>query len=234
MKRVIFKVSTLVGLVLGTSTLGGCATSAARPPETLSAVRAICPSTVVTDAGGLRAVAGCRAIAGNLTIEKSDLESLAGLEQLEAINGTLLIAGNRELSDLRGSLNLRSVGELVIRDNPALEDLRGLEGLRELDGLTLSRNGLYRTTGLEGLVRVRDVRVTDNPRLISLSGLDQLRYADSLEISGNPRIAAQLGRLGGLERVTGRLVLRKNVGLSAREVAQIVERARRPVRIASR
>lgn len=102
----------------------------------------------VEDAGDLAALSGYVEVAGDLTIESTELTDLSGLECLEAVDGSLYIQTNSLLTDITALAALEAVGGLVcIRDNvtqiggvlgidanPALVSLAGLGSLTTLDG----------------------------------------------------------------------------------------------------
>jgi hypothetical protein len=66
--------------------------------------------------------------------------------------------------------------------------------------------------------------VAGNERLISLAGLKHVERAGSVEIRNNPVLAGYPGLLPELQQVDVQLVLRKNRGLSAREVGDVLDR----------
>jgi hypothetical protein len=205
-----------------------------------------CASAVVESQRDLELLAGCTRIRGDLRIERSSLESLAGLENLHTVTGTLEVAGNARLESLSGLENLRSVEALIVSDNPSLESLdalRGLErareiriqrspgletldgfeGIRELASLTLVKTGVFSVSGFSKLVSVDELSVTSNPRLISLAGFAGLEAATRVRVSGNGRLAAHRF-LPRLEVVSGSVVIDRNTCITPGEVNALLER----------
>jgi len=163
--------------------------------------------TIETD-DDLEALEYCNAINGNLTIwadasltslkklqhleeitgrlrigkyqEKTNtgLKSLAGLNKLTHIGGSLQIWFNPSLKSLEGLKNLKTVaGGVRIEDNDQLNSLVHLENLTTI-GAALGIIGnakLKSLTGLDGLKSVARIAVKYQHRLTSLAGLDALK-----------------------------------------------------------
>jgi hypothetical protein len=187
-------------------------------------------------------------VEGDLDI--SNESSLAAYENLEIVTGTLTIIGNTRLGNLDGLGRLRAVGHLVIKENlaltsldalselrharsvtiegnPRLENLHGLESLRKLDRLVVNDNGIFCTSGVNGLTEVGELVVSRNRRLLSLRGFSHLESAGSVTIVDNPRIAARTGFLADLRSVTGKLEIQRNAGLEPGEVRALERRINR-------
>jgi len=81
---------------------------------------------------------------------------LSGFEGLESVSKKLSIVENSSLEDLKGLLNVESIGSLGISCNDKLENLTGLEGL------TTITNDTYALS------------ISGNPLMSSLTGLDNL------------------------------------------------------------
>jgi hypothetical protein len=150
----------------------------------------------------IAAISSCTEITGDLTIEYSALSSLAGLENLTSVGGTLEIASNVSLTSLNGLEGLTSVGELDIRNNNSLTSLTGLENLGSVEvGLRINSNWVSLTSlnGLEGLTSVGGILyISSNRALTSLAGLENLDSVGGiLAISTNA-----LASLNGLENLT--------------------------------
>jgi len=163
-----------------------------------------CAGGRIGNAEQAKAFASCRTIAGDLTIERTDLSDLSALSELRSVSGAL-----------------------VVRDNAKLRSLDGLGRLEHAGSLTLHANGLYGTRGLEGLRRVETLVITKNPRLISLRGFRNLERVGTLVVSKNSRVCARMGLFPALNRVEKRLTLSANFGLSREEVASLSARAQR-------
>jgi hypothetical protein len=153
------------------------------------------------DLASLRCV---REVDARLSIGGGDLDTLAGLERLEAVY-ELQIGGNLRLESLAGLASLRVVGWLTIANNDRLRDLTGLEALEQ--------------------VACR-LRVTDNPVLESLDGLGGLTVLGGaygtrdgcgswgrIDLIENPALRT-LRALVGLREVSGSLSSCRNEGLT--------------------
>jgi hypothetical protein len=241
------RIRSLLGLTCALAA-SACSASTIRPSLSANTVSE-CPGGSIHGARDIYRYKDCSSVAGGLRIEGSELASLDALANLTRVSGALVISHNAQLTELAGLQNLRSVGSLEIRSNPELSSLAGLESLevsrrvsivenpslRHLNGLTrltrlsslvLSKNGLYRTSGLEGLREVGDLVIAQNRYLISLAGLKNLTRARSVSIRENRRICAQSGLLPQLTQVDGRLELNANSGLFAADLLRLTARAK--------
>jgi hypothetical protein len=88
----------------------------------------------------------------------------------------------------------------------------------------VTKNGIFCTSGLNGLERAGQVIVSENPRLLSLRGLENLRTARDVTIVKNPRLVAESGMLEKLNRISGDLTIRRNASLAIDRVNALVER----------
>ncbi|AKF83881.1 hypothetical protein MFUL124B02_38605 [Myxococcus fulvus 124B02] len=95
-----------------------------------------------------------------------NLDTLTGLTQLRALNGTLSIHGNPKLDSLMAFEPLESLTYLQVTENRALPSLAGLHNLRTLDTLSVRENPALTTLGLQQLRQVRGAfAVLNNDRL---------------------------------------------------------------------
>ncbi|HEV8547921.1 MAG TPA: hypothetical protein VGQ57_02815 [Polyangiaceae bacterium] len=220
-----FSTSALFGVLTLVGFSAACSSAQARPE---SAARA----AVECDGGDVRTEReadryyACERIVGDLRIEGTALRELNAFANVRSVSGALTIAHNASLETLGALARLRSVRKLTIAGNPELTDLRGLGGLERVERLELRRNGFYRTLGLEHLRSVGELVVKENPNLVSLSGLNHVAVAGSLQISDNPRLSARLGLLPALESLRGELVVSHNLGVSKADVEALSERAK--------
>lgn len=144
----------------------------------------------------LSALAGADRLGGLSIRDHAQLVSLAGLEQLERVDGTVEISGNPQLADLAGLSGLRVVDSLELADNPALVDLSGLAGLQAADWLQLGDMApLSSLAGLGGLTRIGSLVLEGSDSLTSLAGLDALTKVDRITVIR----CAGLVSLAGLE-----------------------------------
>ena len=119
--------------------------------------------------------AGCKQITGDLHIGPTAATSLAGLDGLTFVGGSLVVASNDNLASLSGLSSLARVdGSVDVMFNLALTNLTGLEGLGHVGGeLRIRANGaLTSLHGLNQLNTVHRIVVADNP---SFTELDEAR-----------------------------------------------------------
>ncbi len=172
--------------------------------EGLESVRSVELKNLVVP--NLDPLAGLTDLPGGLGIERlTQIESLAGLHNLQHVGGPLRILQAEKLSDLQalaglteildsvelalipaltsleGLHNLERVGNLRIDDCPLLADLDGLRGLQRVDeDISLERLSLTHLHGLEGLT---ELGVPDGEASgISLVNLPQLVSLDALAV----------------------------------------------------
>jgi len=124
----------------------------------------------------LEPLSGLLAVRGTLSIAKSSIERLDGLENLASVSG-LVVDGNAELVSIAGLNGIDSaLLALRIADNPALAEISGLNGIEAVDGfLAIHDNDALTTlTGLSKLASVGDLSVVTNDALADASGLQAL------------------------------------------------------------
>ncbi len=139
------------------------------------------------NADDLRALRGCSALTGTLSIRDTELTDLEGLECLQAVQ-RLTLDRNNALTSLAALENLRTIeGALFITSNPALRRLRGLDRLESIGRLSLQINAsLHSIAALRSLQSARGgLIITFNPSLQSLSGLENIANMRSLTVSRN-------------------------------------------------
>ncbi len=109
-------------------------------------------------------------IGQGLLIQETDLTSLAGLDNLKSVGGTLNIKGNYELTSLEHLSSLEEIGGLRISTYDTLFNLSGLSILNQING------DIYITgfmTSLEGInwpeTIKGDLVLTNNSYLKSLT-----------------------------------------------------------------
>ena len=140
---------------------------------------------------------------GQITIDQNDnLETLAGLENVTKIEGSLRIIQNPALREV-GLSSLAEVASIVdIAENQSLANLDGLGSLADVGGW---------------------FRIIDNQSLSSVGGLASLeRVADDLTIDRNP-VLTELGEFPSLETV-GSLFIWGNESLPDRVAVALVDR----------
>lgn len=226
-------------------TMSACSAGLAAPAAPVGAAVA-CRGGTLRSAADAEPYSTCDNVTGDLHIAQSTLTSLDALRRLRSVSGTLEIAGNAKLVDVRGlgqlvhvgaldvhgnqdldSLSglekLRSAASVRIADNAELENLEGLEGLDYVDDLRIENNGIHDTVGLGKLRAVGTLAIQGNSKLISLRGFKGLTRAKLVQIRNNPLVAAYYGLLPQLQRVE-QLVISHNSGLSKSEVRAMLAR----------
>jgi hypothetical protein len=179
---------------------------------------------------------GCWDLFAKLTVQGSEITSLAKLGQLKGVDeleiigtnltsldapkelkvwGAVTIAGNSKLRDL-DNLEIERASnltmELTIDDNEALASVGDLRLLTHIDGdLTITSNPALTGVELRALKRIDGaVRVTDNAKLATLD-LSKLATVGRVEVMNN----AVLGTLSGMAATTikGDYLVRGNKAL---------------------
>lgn len=156
-------------------------------------------------------LAGCRVIAGNLSISRfvGDLNALASLEE---VSGELMIGLESDgedvgepgaLQSLEGLESLRSVRDLTLWYLPVLEDLHALSSL-EVVSQDFSAYGLTAVTSLHGPDRIRTIGrsliVKHWDMLESIDGFGGLLEVARLEIGDAPRLR-EINGFGSVDRI---------------------------------
>ncbi|MFH1119406.1 MAG: T9SS type A sorting domain-containing protein [Bacteroidota bacterium] len=163
----------------------------------------------------------CNQLTGITIISGSDINNLAGLNQITSV-GTLDIGNGifgepPMLQNLEGLNNITSVGwHLVLQNLPQLMNLSGLEGIKNVgSGLGIYNNSLL--ADLSGLAIEQDsgyLNIFGNESLTSLRGLENLtEISEGMEIIANN----DLGSLSGLNNVhsiNGSVIISDNANLS--------------------
>ncbi|MBK7426327.1 MAG: leucine-rich repeat protein [Saprospiraceae bacterium] len=117
-------------------------------------------------------------IQGNVTIERTNLSDLKGLELLKNIGGDLSIYNNPKLKNLEGMNNLESVGKTIsIFDCTEINSLSGLESLNQI-GVDLLLQFVPALNDLSALANLSNVNgslwLQYCEALSSLEGLDNI------------------------------------------------------------
>jgi hypothetical protein len=149
------------------------------------------------------------------------ITSLDGLSTLQAVGGSLVVAGNISLEDISGLSNLKTIGQdLIVRYNMRLTDLSPLSQIEQVPGnlvvghivgstvYNFSYGGEIRQTSLHGLHHVEYVGgdlTIDDVDLPDLDDLDALTDVGGILRIGSTgpdlevmRAPPQLESLGGL------------------------------------
>ena len=84
----------------------------------------------------------CTLISGDLNVIDTDLDSLDGLKNIQEIVGSLIIKGNKNLSNLQGLVALESLGGLEISDNEKLESISILKNVAISGDVSIEASGV--------------------------------------------------------------------------------------------
>lgn|GEM_PF-556839 len=118
------------------------------------------------------------------TYSNPALQTLAGLDNLNRVNGLLVISQNESLTSFNSLNNLNYVGMLSIENNDALTNFNGLQNLTTVGQFSLfGHDNLSSLDGLESLQTGQNLRIEDNNSLNSLSGLDNIDYTTMTDLS---------------------------------------------------
>lgn len=159
----------------------------------------------------------CPEIYGNLHIASiAGLEDLRALEGLRRVHGTLSISDNPDLKSLHGLEDLERVGGLEMFTNLKLENLEGLESLNRLDGVsTIEGNvALESLDGLENLEHAYVLQVRYNPTLERLTTFDSLVSLGRLDIEHH-NMLTDLGTFPKVQRIDDQIYITNNPALAA-------------------
>ncbi|MCK9401631.1 MAG: T9SS type A sorting domain-containing protein [Bacteroidales bacterium] len=158
------------------------------------------------DISDLSGLSSLTSVDNNLAIGWEDSEnplltSLAGLEGLTFVR-TLYIVNNLNLNSLAGLNNLDTIQWfLSVVGNQSLINLNGLDNLKYIgsDIFIEENNSMINFAGLEGLTRISQAYVYDNPALVDFTGLNNVdHFSGIFDIVGN----ASLINFHGLENLT--------------------------------
>ncbi len=159
------------------------------------------------DLSGLRSL---RSVGGLWVSQLDLLADLSGLDALEAVEGSLILERNDDLTTLTGLGALQAVGtDLHVDGHPALLSLQGLDSLETVGrDLTLENNSaLVRPDSLGALQSIgRDFWVESNAALEDFSGLGSPTLGSSLWVSACDSLTSMDG-LEGVTAVSHHLVL---------------------------
>ena len=175
----------------------------------------------VTSLGALH----CLARLQGLSIRRTDIINLAGLERLELVSGELLISGNPDLDDLGAVESLTTVGAALrlggycddqfgLCEDDVYTDVGGFRNLTSVGALHLTTTFVHDLVGFAALESIAgDLEIGDNGNLTNLEGLQKLReIPGDLSILGNRRLASLAG-LENVARVGGNLTIDAYDGL---------------------
>ncbi|MDJ0762132.1 MAG: hypothetical protein QNJ97_04010 [Myxococcota bacterium] len=145
----------------------------------------ICEGTYwITTGNDLEQVIGCIVITGDLVLNSPQMTSLAGLESLKRIEGSLIIRNNFNLVHLHGLQSLKEIGgDFRIYNDMALLDLQGIGALERIGG-TLS---IYNALALRTLHAFLDITTIGKTiEIVYCPSLESLFGISNMQVLGEP------------------------------------------------
>ncbi|RKZ66263.1 MAG: hypothetical protein DRQ48_10895 [Gammaproteobacteria bacterium] len=186
-----WSVSAVVAVSVIAVMLGGCERTTCPAPD--RGTTEITGDVVLRSGEDLAGMEGIRRINGHLNIFGSSIETLAGLDQLQIVTGTIRLDYIPKLQHLDNLRGLRSVGKLDIEHAFRLRSLTGLRNLEECEEFklfncdsltTLGNLPVYRITErirLQGLPALADLTPLANASRLTFLLLENLAPEVSLE-----------------------------------------------------
>merc|ERR1711904_29087 len=195
----------------------------ARVEATDSVAGVLTVGDLVISGNNATSLVGVQHVAGDLVI--TNASTLAGLEKLKIVEGSLEIRDNPTLTTLDGLQNLQCVGDsLEIKRNDGINSLSGLSKLEAVGGdlhvgwnknlnslqklqnlVSLGGNlmiegndNLSSLWGVHGLTRVENATIASNKKLLSLAGLALSEVKGDFSAVRNENLM----RLQGLKSLT--------------------------------
>jgi hypothetical protein len=130
---------------------------------------------------GLNNLAGLenlQTVEGDLKISNEPLTSFSDLASLQTINGSLYLQYNEQAVDYSAFSNITTIENLYIIGSTSLTDLSGFEGVQTVTGsLRIGNNsGLIDLAGLNDLSTVEFFDIYENENFLSLKGIENLDF----------------------------------------------------------
>lgn len=169
----------------------------------------------VTNLKGLSAI---KKIDGKLTIFKTTLTNLSGIDGLEYVGASLSIGSNDALTNIDALKSIKEVGDFIaINANPVLENIQGLHGIQKIGGhLQISNNA--KLVNLKGLSSVQTIgkyiHILNNTSLESLMSINTLKSINGqIQIKSNPALKSLEGLNNLNEKTIKNLIISNNKSL---------------------
>jgi hypothetical protein len=161
--------------------------------------------------------------AGGIGVCGHSLTSLNGLENI-VTTGQVWIGYSTNLQTLSGLHNLVACnGSFTISENESLSDLNGVESLNFIFGLNIMSSNLTSLKGLNNVTTITRIDFKNNPYLYDLSALSNVNSGGHLAIYNNPALIS----LSGLDNIDPQslteLAIHDNPLLSTCEVQSICD-----------
>lgn len=167
----------------------------------------------------LKALSTVKKIDGKLTIFKTTLTNLSGIDGLEYVGGALSIGSNEVLTNIDALKSVKEVGDFIaINANPVLENVKGLNAIQKIGGhLQVSNNTkLLDLKGLNSLQTIgKYIHIINNTSLESLMSSNALKSIDGqIQIKLNPALKSLAGLNNLDEKTIKNLILTNNTSLT--------------------
>jgi len=131
---------------------------------------------------------------GNLlNIVNTDLQSMAGLENLKAVGGDMNVINNPLLSDLAQLQSLALIGGgFRVDGNETLKKIDGLDKLAIIGrNIRIASNVLLEKIDFNLDPDLKSsIDIVDNPKLVSLKGFENTRVLEGLALIGNEKLSS--------------------------------------------
>ena len=123
-------------------------------------------------------------------ISNPGLDDLDGLENLNAVENSILIYDNPGLKNLQELSGIRSAHVAVtLYSNAQLNSVEGLQGITEFSNFDIVDNGALRDLEwLSEAERMNCLYIEGNNSLTSLKGLDNVRTINCIYVRSNPQL----------------------------------------------
>ena len=150
----------------------------------------------------------------NLWLSDVPLPTLAGLEQVQLVDGApLQIDAAPQLASLQGLPPVTTLGTLVLLDAPELRDVSALAGLTSLESLTVQHTGLTDLDAFGNLRQLGGLYVDSNPQLARMDGLGAVEGLKDLFVLNND--ALQIWPSTAVSEQAGYIQVSDNQALTA-------------------
>ncbi|MFN2260724.1 MAG: hypothetical protein ABR595_01490 [Psychroflexus sp.] len=144
----------------------------------------------------------CSILKGDLVIEGPTIKSLATLNFLSQIEGSLVLKNLKSVQNLKGLDSLQHIHQDLIISNTALQNLKGFEKITEIGGSLRieANNKLIDFSEFSALESIGEsLQISKNQSLASLQGLSEIVFSGNLENSVKVSKNTALESLSGFQ-----------------------------------
>jgi hypothetical protein len=174
--------------------------------------RDACTQPDITNLVGLLQLTG---IGGNLHIHKTLLNDLSGLDNLQYVNGSLILSSNGWLTSFEGLNGINQLGGLKLEyDNYELSECDALSNLNNIAGdVMIYCDGINNLNGFANVTSIVGDLIMECDGLSDLQGLSNLsNIGGNLILTGNHSLV-NIDHLQGLVTIYGNLFINENYSL---------------------